>query len=163
MAEDLISPIQEDYAERARVLLAAAGIEPNIVIPTSPGTTPAWDDMCSQLYGRVVSIQPAVDQSFRPGSPGGLRCGIHFWVVTLALAVTYCVAVPGSNMKPPSPERVAEDGAKITLAAQQLQEAIFCAPSTRTIVSGQPLAEQGGAAGFEWTFTVAVPVCACED
>lgn len=163
MAPDLITPIQEDYAERARLLLAAADIEPNAIIPSAPGTTPAWDDMCSQLYGRIVSIQPVVDANFRPGMPGGVRCGVHFWVVTLGLAVTYCVAVPGSDMKPPTPAQVAADGARLNLAAQQLQQAILCSPHTRTLVSGQPLPEQGGAAGFEWTFTVAVSVCPCED
>jgi len=157
---DLVATFLDDYAERAVEALAAVDRRPGRVVAIAPGTTPAWDGDCNgYLYGRIVSIVPGQDGG---RAPVNVKCNVHFWVATLALAIVRCVAVVDSNGKPPLPTQVDFDGRGFSLDGAVLQQVILCSPYTRSIVQGAPLEEQGGFSGFEWTYTVRVPTCDCE-
>jgi hypothetical protein len=132
------------------------------VIPLAPGVSPAWDDSCSQLYGRVVQVQPSQNN----GTVGNAACGFPFYVVTLGLALTRCVATPaekGKRITLPKAEQVAADGITMLDDLAELEGVIRCDPRTRSIVSGNALPELGGLAGVEWIYTVRVSVCGCPD
>lgn len=150
-----------EYAEKARALLEANGRPVNRVVDVAPGLSPAWDDSCSQLYTRVVQLQPVLDQNARNGAPG---CGISFYTATVAIAVTRCVATiddKGRRIKLPSAEEVTADGLAMIDDLVDLETVIRCHRFTRSVVSGQALPEAGGMAGFEWQFTLRLQPCAC--
>lgn len=150
-----------DYVEKARALLEENGRPVNRVVDVAPGVTPAWDDSCSQLYARVVQLQPTVDQNARGGAT---PCGITFYVATIGLAVTRCVATveeKGKRIRLPSAEQVTADGLAMINDMIDLEQVIRCHSHTRSVVTGQALPEAGGMAGFEWVFTVRLVPCAC--
>lgn len=157
---DGLGIVLADYVEKARVLLDAHGRAVNRVVEIAPGVTPAWDDACSQLYARVVQIQPVVDQNTRGTA---FPCGITFYVATVAMAVTRCVATveSGKKVKLPSAEQVTADGFAMIDDMVDLESVIRCHSHTRGVLNGQPLAEQGGLAGFEWTWTIRLAPCEC--
>lgn len=160
MVIDLVAGFMDDTSVRAVAALAAADRRPGRVVSIAPGTAPAWDGDCQgYLYGRIVSIVPGVDQR----APANVRCGVHFWVATLAIAIVRCVGTVDNNGRPPLPERIDADGRGFSLDAAVLQQVLLCSPYTRSIVQGVPLEEQGGYSGFEWTYTVRVPTCDCEE
>ena len=157
---DRVALVMDHYAQRAEEALAAVDRRPGRVVAIAPGTAPAWDGDCDgYLYGRIVSIVPGVDQR----APASVRCGVHFWVATLALAIVRCVGTLDNNGRPPLPSRIDADGHGFSLDAAVLQELLLCQPYTRTIVQGVPLEEQGGYSGFEWTYTARIPVCECPE
>jgi len=150
-----------EYAEKARALLEEHGRPVNRVVDVAPGVSPAWDDSCSQLYTRVVQLQPVLDQNARNGAPG---CGISFYVATVAIAVTRCVATideKGRRIKLPTADQVTADGLAMIADLVDLEEVVRCHRWTRSVVSGQALPEAGGMAGFEWQFTLRLQPCAC--
>lgn len=157
---DNIAPVMDDVAARAVAALAAVNRRPGRVVPIAPGVAPAWDGDCAgYLYGRIVLIAPIVDaQASR--SPN-MKCNVHFWNVTLAIAIVRCVAVVANSGKPPHPGAIDIDGRGFSLDASVLRDVLKCAPSTRSIVQGVPLEEQGGYSGFEWTYTTRVDACPC--
>ena len=156
---DRLALFMDDYAERAVAALADADRRPGRVVPIAPGTSPAWDGDCAgYLYGRIVSIAPGQQQGTPPAS---VRCGVHFWVATLAIAIIRCVGVLDDNGRPPLPARVDQDGRGFSLDAAVLEQVLLCSPYTRSIVQGVPLEEQGGYSGFEWTYTVRYDTCDC--
>ena len=160
MVIDLVAGFMDDTTERSVAALAAVDRRPGRVVSIAPGTTPAWDGDCEgYLYGRIVSIVPGVDQR----APANVRCGVHFWVGTLAIAIVRCVGTVDNNGRPPLPARIDADGRGFSLDAAVLQQVLLCSPYTRSIVQGVPLEEQGGYSGFEWTYTVRVPTCDCEE
>lgn len=162
MVTDLVATFMDDYAARAVDALAASDRRPGRVVAIAPGVAPAWDGDCDgYLYGRIVSILPVTDD--RASRSANLRCGVHFWSATLALAVIRCVAPVDNQGRPPLPARVDADGRGFSLDAAILQEVILCSPYTRSVIQGVPLEESGGYSGFEWTYTVRVPVCACPE
>lgn len=159
MVIDLVANFMDDYTERAVAALAEADRRPGRVVSIAPGTAPAWDGDCEgYLYGRIVTIQPGVDQR----APANVRCGVHYWIATLAIAIVRCVGTVDNAGRPPLPSRIDADGRGFSLDAAVLQQVLLCSPYTRTIVQGVPLEEQGGYSGFEWTYTVRVPTCDCE-
>lgn len=156
---DRVALFMDDIAARAVASLAEAKRAVGRVVPIAPGTNPAWDGDCSgYLYGRIVQIAPG-QQNGTP--PANVRCGVHFWVATLAIAVIRCVGVLDDNGNPPPVARVDADGRGFSLDAAVLEQVLLCSPYTRTIVSGAPLEEQGQYSGFEWTYTVRYDVCDC--
>lgn len=158
MVIDLVATFADDTAERAVAALAAADRRPGRVVAIAPGTAPAWDGDCEgYLYGRIVSVVPGTDAR----APANVRCGVHFWIATLAIAIVRCVGTVDNNGRPPLPARIDADGHGFSLDAAVLQQVLLCSPYTRSIVQGVPLEEQGGYSGFEWTYTVRVPVCDC--
>lgn len=160
MVIDLVAGFMDDTTERSVAALAAVDRRPGRVVSIAPGTAPAWDGDCEgYLYGRIVSIVPGVDQR----APANVRCGVHFWVATLAIAIVRCVGTVDNNGRPPLPSRIDADGRGFSLDAAVLQQVLLCSPYTRSIVQGVPLEEQGGYSGFEWTYTVRVPTCDCEE
>lgn len=160
MVIDLVAGFMDDTTERSVAALAAVDRRPGRVVSIAPGTAPAWDGDCEgYLYGRIVSIAPGVDQR----APANVRCGVHFWVATLAIAIVRCVGTVDNNGRPPLPARIDADGRGFSLDAAVLQQVLLCSPYTRSIVQGVPLEEQGGYSGFEWTYTVRVPTCDCEE
>lgn len=159
MVIDRLALFLDDTAERAVAALAEHDRRPGRVVPIAPGTSPAWDGDCNgYLYGRIVSVQPGQQQGT---APANVRCGVHFWVATLAIAIVRCVGVLDNNGTPPLPARVDADGRGFSLDAAVLEQVLLCSPYTRSIVSGVPLEEQGGYSGFEWTYTVRYDVCGC--
>lgn len=161
MVTDHVATFMDDYAERTVAALAAADRRPGRVVAIAPGTAPAWDGDCAgYLYGRIVSIVPTADPSQRAAT---VRCGVHFWTATLALAIIRCVAPVNNQGAPPPPAMVDADGRGFSLDAAVLQEVLLCSPYTRSILQGVPLEESGGYSGFEWTYTVRVPVCDCPE
>lgn len=158
MVTDLVATFMDDLTDRAVAALAAQDRAPGRVVSIAPGTAPAWDGDCNgYLYGRIVSILPASDST--GGGAPNVRCGVHFWVATLAIAIIRCVAPVDNNGRPPEPVRVDADGRGFSLDAAILQQVLLCSPYTRSIVQGVPLEESGGYSGFEWAYTVRVPVC----
>jgi hypothetical protein len=159
MVTDRVALYMDDVASRAVAALAEADRAVGRVVPIAPGTAPAWDGDCNgYLYGRIVSIAPGQSTG---STPVNVRCGVHFWVATLAVAVIRCVGVLADNGKPPLPERVDYDGRGFSLDAAVLEQVLLCSEWTRSIVQGVPLEEQGGYSGFEWTYTVRYDVCGC--
>lgn len=161
MVIDLVATFMDDTAERAVAALGAHDRRPGRVVPIAPGTAPAWDGDCQgYLYGRIVSIVPGQQQGTVPPN---VRCGVHFWIATLAIAIIRCVAPVDNQGRPPLPAAVDADGRGFSLDGAVLQQVLLCSPYTRSIVQGVPLEEQGGYSGFEWTYTVRVPTCDCEE
>lgn len=162
MVTDLVATFLDDAAARAVDALAAHDRRPGRVVPIAPGIAPAWDGDCDgYLYGRIISILPVADKT--TARSASVRCGVHFWSATLALAIIRCVAPVDSQGRPPSPARVDNDGRGFSLDAAIIQQSLLCSPFTRSIVQGAPLEESGGYSGFEWTYTVRVPVCDCPE
>ena len=158
MVIDLVAGFMDDTTERAVAALAEVDRRPGRIVSIAPGTAPAWDGDCEgYLYGRIVSIVPGVDQR----APANVRCGVHFWVATLAIAIVRCVGTVDNNGRPPLPARIDADGHGFSLDAAVLQQVLLCSPYTRSIVQGVPLEEQGGYSGFEWTYTVRYETCDC--
>jgi len=161
MVTDLVATFMDDLAERSVLALAEHDRRPGRVVAIAPGTAPAWDGDCNgYLYGRIVSITPGQQQGT---APVNVRCGVHFWVATLAIAIIRCVGVLDNQGTPPLPSRVDADGRGFSLDAAILQQVLLCSPYTRSIVQGVPLEEQGGYSGFEWTYTVRAPTCDCPE
>lgn len=159
---DRLALFMTDTAERAVAALAEHDRAPGRVVPIAPGTDPAWDGDClGYLYGRIVSIAPG--QQTGAAAPAAIRCGVHFWIATVAVAIVRCVAALDDNGRPPLPAAVAQDGLGFSLDAAILEQVLLCSPYTRSIVQGVPLPEQGGYAGFEWTYTVRYDTCACSE
>lgn len=158
---DNLGVLMGQVAEAARARLKAAGRPPQAVIDVAPGVTPAWDSQCSQLYGRVVQGQPNATSAQRAGT-----CGPDFYIVTLALALTRCVATVsdgGKRIKLPSAAEVQADGLTMVADMRELEQAIRCHPLVRSVVSVLPLPEAGGLAGIEWQYTVRVMPCPCAE
>lgn len=158
---DPISTIVEEYAEAARARLREAGREPNSVIPIAPGIDPAWDDSTSQLYGRFVQATPSVAAGVQGGNT---KCGIPWYVVTLGLALTRCVATittKGSRPRLPTPEQVTADGFKMLADLAELESVVRCGRHTHSVVSANAMPETGGMAGVEVVYQVRVMVCGC--
>lgn len=156
---DRLALFMDDTAQRAVVALEEAGRKVGRVVPIAPGVAPAWDGDCmGYLYGRIVSIAPG-QQGGTP--PPNVRCGVHFWVATVAIAVVRCVGVLDNNGNPPPVARVDADGRGFSLDAAVLEQVLLCSQWTRTIVQGAPLEEQGQYSGFEWVYTVRYDVCDC--
>ena len=161
MVIDRLALFMDDTAERAVAALAEADRRPGRVVAIAPGTAPAWDGDCQgYLYGRIVSIAPGT-QTGTP--PANVRCGVHFWVATVAIAIVRCVANVDNNGRPPLPAAVDADGRGFSLDAAVLEQVLLCSPYTRSIVQGVPLEESGGYSGFEWTYTVRYDVCDCSE
>ncbi len=159
---DVVASIAETYAQAAQDALTEAGRPANRVVPMAPGVSPAWDDSCSQLYGRFVQAQPIQSG----GQVGNAACGFPFYAVTLGLAVTRCVATPaekGKRIVLPAAEQVGADGLVMLGDLAVLETVIRCDKRTRSIVSGNSLPEMGGLAGVEWIYTVRVSVCGCPE
>lgn len=160
MVTDFVATFLDDTADRAVAALAEHDRRPGRVVPIAPGTAPAWDGDClGYLYGRIVSIVPYADAT--TARAANVRCGVHAWTATLGIAIVRCVAPLDNNGRPPLPAAVDADGRGFSLDAAVLQEVLLCSPYTRSIVQGVPLEESGGYSGFEWTYTVRVPVCDC--
>ena len=70
-------------------------------------------------------------------------------------------ALPRKRVKLPKAEQVTADGFAMLDDLTDLEQVVRCDPRTRSIVNGQPLAESGGLAGFEWLFTIRLEPCAC--
>lgn len=161
VALESLGEVLTDYAASLRDHLVLKGRPVQVVVDVAPGVTPAWDSSCSQIYGRVVQMRPIIDQNWRPGLAG---CGVAFYEVTAALAVTRCVKTAetgGRRVILPAPAQVTADGLAMVLDAADIEAVVRCHPHTRSLVSGQPLPEMGGMAGFEWTYTLRGIPCPC--
>lgn len=158
MATDQIGPVLAEYVAAATAALSPM---PERIITYQPGAEVAWDGCCDgQLWGRVVTISPG---GVQPIKANGLPCGIGHWDVTLALGIIRCVGVVNDKGKPPTAERITNDGAQMLADLAALQEVITCLGFTRTVVAWTPVGPQGGCAGGEWTFTVRLGGCGCPD
>lgn len=159
MEPGLIEALLADYIGRAESAFVAADRPVPRVVPVAPGTTPAWDDGCGLMYSRLVSVTPVVDTQMRGNSV--MPCGINFYIVTVAIAVVRCVAVVDDAARAPTAAQVYADGSAMLADLETLEQVIRCAPTTRSIISAQPLPEQGGLSGIEWIFTLRLPACDC--
>lgn len=147
--------------DRVAAKLEAVGRKANRIVPIATGTAPAWDDVCGGLlYSRIVSFAPATDSNI-PAGAAGIRCGVHFWILTAAIAIVRCVASEDNNGNPPSAATMDAEGTIALADAVDIRNVLYCTDGIRTITLGQPLPEQGGAVGFEWTFTMRVETCSC--
>lgn len=120
-----------------------------LVISPSPVT---WDGGCDgQLWVRIVSIVPTVLE------PTAQLCGVNHWTATLGLGVIRKISSVSNNGAPPYPEDVTADALKQAEDTRILKNAIMTLDTTRTFTAWNPLQQQGGFAGGEWTFTIRYP------
>lgn len=141
--------------------LEQKGRKPGRIVPLASGTAPAWDDVCDGLlYSRIVSFTPGIDTNI-PAGAASIRCGVHFWILTVAIAIVRCVEVEDNNGVPPTAATMDAEGTIMLMDAVDIRNVLYCTPGIRTITLGQPLPEQGGAVGFEWTFTMRLNTCDC--
>lgn len=147
--------------EKVAAKLASVGREAKRIVPIAAGTAPAWDDVCGGLlYSRIVSFAPGADSNI-PAGAASIRCGVHFWILTAAIAVVRCVQTEDNSGAPPSAATMSAEGAIALADAVDIRNTLYCIDGIRTITLGQPLPEQGGAVGFEWTFTMRIETCNC--
>lgn len=157
---EVVAGVLQQYATEAAALFTEQGRPVDSVVGVAPGVAPAWDSSCSQLYTRFVTTQPG------GGTDPTSACGVPFWVVTCAIAVTRCVGTPdvsGGRIKLPSAERVTADGVVMLQDLAALEQVVKCSPWTRSLVQGASLPEAGGLAGVEWAFTLRVNNCPCPE
>ena len=153
-----VGPILTSLVAASAAALAAEGRPVDSIVTVAPGVAPAWDNSCSQIYSRFVSMVPATGDQRGVQAP----CGVLFWVVTAAIAVTRCVGTPsaeGGRIKLPTPDRVSSDGFDMLADLATLEDVIKCDERVRSIVQAVPLPEQGGLAGVEWSFTLRIDNC----
>ena len=83
-----VGPILADLVVKSAAALAAEDRPVDSVVTVAPGVAPAWDNSCSQIYSRFVSLAPVTGDQRGVQAP----CGVLFWIVTVAIAVTrwYC-------------------------------------------------------------------------
>lgn len=158
---DPLATIVEEYAAAAQGALTAAGRPASSVIPIAPGVDPAWDDKTSQLYGRFVQALPGTAANV---SGGNTKCGIPWYMVTLGLALTRCVATistKGNRPKLPSPEQVTADGLTMLADLAILESVVRCGAHTHSVISANVMPETGAMAGVEVVYAVRVMTCAC--
>lgn len=159
MVMELIGPVLADYIARTDAALELEDRKPGRVVRNGPGQRLPWDECCEgQLWGQVVNILPITgDRPIINGAP----CGVLAWQVTLSINIIRCIAVVDDTGAPPTPEEIENDGQVVLDDLATIQQVILCNPLTRSIVSWQPLASQGGCAGGAWTFTVRIDACPC--
>lgn len=156
---DWIKSAVEEYIENVNTALTDAGRSVEAVIAMAPGVAPAWDNSCSQLYGRFISVTPNTQPSRGAGG-----CGIDWWNVRVAIALTRCVGkidTTGGRIRLPKPAQVGADGFGMLDDLAIIGDVIKCDDRTREITAGRSLPESGGMAGVEWEFVFKVDDCGC--
>lgn len=140
----------ERYLDVAATHLDAHDAEVDrYVIAPSPVT---WDGGCDgQLWTRLASFAPM------PGDGASQLCGVNYWIVTVGVGIIRRISVVGPQGAPPYPEEVTADALQQAEDARILKDAILDVEFTRSFVSWNPLAPQGGFAGGEWLINVRVP------
>lgn len=159
MAYDGISPVMAEYVAAATAALSPT---PGRIITYQPGEEVAWDEVCEgQLAARIVGIGLNAPMA----NAQGLICGGKWWDVRLGLSLIRCVGVVNDKGKPPTAERITNDGAQMLADIAALQEVVMCVGKTVATPAPAwvPLGPNGGAAGGEWQFTVRVMVCGCSN
>ena len=153
-----VGPILADLVAKSAAALAAEDRPVDSVVTVAPGVAPAWDNSCSQIYSRFVSLAPVTGDQRGVQAP----CGVLFWIVTVAIAVTRCVGTPsaeGGRIKLPTPDRVSADGMAMLADIATLEDVIKCDERVRSVVQAIPLPEAGGLSGIEWQFTLRIDNC----
>lgn len=155
----LIALIESYTTEASRSVTPS----PDRVIAVQPGQAAAWDGNCDgQLWTRLVGFEPS--PSATPARRHGADlCAVPVWVVTLELGIIRCAAQMDNRGKPPSGERIAEDGHQSIDDLSALLGVLQCHPRTRSVSSWTPRGPEGGFHGGYWTFTVEMSNCiTCE-
>lgn len=153
-AVDYVGSALWDIVNKAKIALVPT---PNRVVHVNPGRQVPWDDSCSQLAGRVLTITPWTGQR---GSTA-LPCGVNEWIVTLGVSIVRCIATVNDAGASPTSAEMDADGLQMTRDLANLQRVIQCHEAVRTMGAWNPLGAMGGLAGGEWTFQIRVPVCGC--
>lgn len=131
----------------------------------APGAEVAWDSCCDgQLWVRVVSVQDASELTGVVRRADG-SCPTSVWEVGLGVGVLRCSPSVDDRGRAPSASALSENAAQIAQDMLALSRALLCCaelPRPRGL-SWTPLGPEGGCAGGEWTFSVRLPACACEE
>lgn len=154
---DYVGSVLWDMVEKSKASLVP---KPTRVIHVNPGRQVPWDECCvGQLAGRVLTITPFTG----PRGSTSLGCGVVEYVVTLGISIIRCVATVDDSGQAPTPAEMDADGLQMTRDLANIMRVIQCHPATRTMGAWNPLGNQGGCGGGEWTFQVRIPVCPCKD
>lgn len=156
---DLIYPLLTKALDCA----VAALDPPPERVAVYPGNEVAWDDCCDgQVWSRLVSLAPTGSTTTQQA-----RCGVVLWLVTLAVGSLRCAAVVDEQGHAPLPTALSADSEQMALDCSALMVALECclAPQVASLrmLGWAPLGPQGGCVGGEWTFTVLMDNCQCEE
>lgn len=157
--------------DKAKVALAD---NPTGRVELTPGIQPAWDDCCEgQLYLRIIEIFPTmgkespfprIDASQRGAA--GSACTIHALAIHLGLGILRCAAVVQKDGAP-TDVQVSADASQMVDDMDTLLDVIICqVPGVTGVMQTKldrwvPLGPEGGCAGGEWSFYIAVDPCLC--
>lgn len=153
--------MMESYTREAQRALSPA---PDRVILVQPGQSAAWDGNCDgQLWTRLSGFAPG------PGSSPDRRhgvdlCAVPVFTVTLEMGIIRCAAQMDNRGKPPSGDRITEDGHQSIDDMSALLGVLSCHRRTRSVTTWTPRGPEGGYHGGFWTFTVEASNCIrCEE
>ncbi len=130
----------------------------------APGAEVAWDSCCDgQLWVRVVGVEDASSLlNARPGADGS--CSPVAWLVTLGVGVLRCSPSVDDRGRVPAAGALTENARELVADMEALVRALTCRIETPLrSLAWAPLGPEGGCAGGEWTFSVVVPACGCEE
>lgn len=165
--------------EWATFLLAAAkGRLDNAGVPAArvfiePGADAVWDTCCidgvgeGQLWVATTQVYPATGQLTPDPQP--VRCHPTAFAATMIVGLLRCAHTLDDQGHPPTVEQVTEDAEKVARDRTLLRDAILCDAGPALDTGGfslgvwQPLGPMGGCVGGQWTLTVALPSCPCEE
>lgn len=139
-----------------------------------PGGEPAWDDCCEgQAYLRVIEVYPTAGTGGTSPFPARdvtqrgtkIGCSISLLAFHLGLGVIRCAHSVGSSGEPPSADEMTDDAALALDDMAVMLDLLTCVlPQSRNIQrlsvgAWTPRGVDGGCAGGEWDFFVAIDPC----
>lgn len=156
----------------AQARLTDAGV-PAARVFLEPGATAVWDTCCiddgreGQLWVATTQVYPATGQLTPDTQP--VRCQPSGFAADLIVGVLRCAHTLDDQGNPPTVEQVTADAEKVARDRTLIRDAILCDAGPRLDVGGYrlggwvPLGPQGGCVGGQWTLTIALPSCPCEE
>lgn len=112
-----------------------------------PGAAVAWDEVCGQVWVRLVMIQPAVPQVPTSCFPPRMR-------VTLGLGVLRCVKSMDNQGNAPSAAVLNAEAEQMARDVQAVLTVANCgAMKDYQLMQLNTLGPEGGMAGSEWLIT----------
>ena len=149
---DVVGPMLSLYADEASRALTRDG---RPVKHTFVSPTPVAHDRCCEgmVYSRIETVVPQTAPT-----PEGVRqvCEPHGFTLNLAVGVLRCASTIDSRGRPPSAQRIADDGLMQADDLQSLKDAILGRDETRALGTWTPIPNEGGCVGGEWLFSVRV-------